>query len=246
MSYVQKRHMKYVGPAVLATMLLTPAFADERAIDSISTPGRAAAEVSPDEILINFQLEIESDSFSEAVSVADETATRLEKVLPPVDGVSVKVNYDVTFMRQKKWGRGSKLAHRFGMSVRNVPDGAAQETLVYFVDKVVKLEPRMTVEGYEARLSEAKSQQVRDRLLSEAVEDARHNAAVIAKAGGLVVGSPHSIVSGARPSEWTYELDGNMYEQVRVRSRYFSVTSDLGSSVPVAVSVWVVFNATPQ
>jgi uncharacterized protein YggE len=228
-------------------VMVPGAYAEERLVNGISTPGRATAEVPADELVITFQLDAESDSFSDAVTAAEDVAKRIKKVPPSADGMSIDVNYDVTFMRQKKWGRGSKLTHRFEMVIRGVPAGTAQGTLVHFVDSVIKSEPGMTVDGYKARLSDATSQRVRDELLSKAVADARHSATVVADASGFVVGAPESIVVGARPSHWLAESDGDgLIGRSYARVNPFSVTSDLGSNVPVAVSVWVVFGAGPQ
>ena len=233
--------MKYLVPVLCVTFVLAPgAYAESGLAGGISTPGKATAEVPADEVVVTFQLDAESDSFSDAVAEAEDVAKRLKRVPPVADGVSVNVNYDVTFMKQKKWGRGSKLTHRFEMVIRGVAEGAAQETLVQVVDRVIKSEPGMVVEGYKARLSDAASRRVHDELLREAIADARHNATVVADAGGLVVGAPQSIVVGARPSEWLPESDGDGLAGRYYARRSFSVLSDLGSNVTVAVSVWVV------
>ncbi len=243
--------MRYLGRVALVMTLAAGAVsAEESAADAISTPGLATAEVSADQVAIRFQLEITSESFEGAVTEARNTAARLESVAPPSAEISVSVRYDVTLMRQKKWGRGSKLSQRFEMSVRRVPDGAAQETLVHFVDNVVKLEPRMTVEGYEASLSEVKSQRVRHELLAKAIENARLDANVIATASGLALGSPRSIVVGPPPNRLSLDYDAyGVTESIAVPARSFksfTVRDELESKVPVVVGVWIVFNAKPQ
>ena len=92
-------------------------------------------------------------------------ASALEGLDVQTDNVTVSVSYDVTFMKQKSWGRGRKLDHLFEMTVDGVPEGKAQELMVELIDKSLEIDNALTVESFEAGLSEGREQATRKRLL---------------------------------------------------------------------------------
>ena len=153
-------------------------------------------EVSPDRLVIDFELLTERSTFAEAAEGARQIATGLEGISLPADGVSLSVDYDLTFMRQKSWGRGRKLEHRFRMTVDNIPDGKTQEIMVHLVDGSLGLDSKLTVEHFDALLSEDHARAISNQLLEQAVADARATAAVLASAAGLRIVSPTSISVG--------------------------------------------------
>jgi hypothetical protein len=214
--------------------------AGEATTDSITAPGAALMAVSPDQLVIDFELITARESFTEAAEAAKQMAAQLQEAPGTSLGVTISVEFDLTLMQQKKWGKGRNLEHRFRMTVDTVPDGKAQETLVTLVDTALDLNPKLTVERYEARLSRGRAKQVRAMLLKQAVHDAWDSASAIAEAAHLRLGSPRSIAVGAGDDH----LLGRFYSNVQyfdgggfARTRPWIVNSDLVSQLRLSVGV---------
>ena len=232
----------------ICLLVLAPMQAVEATTGSITAPGAAEISVSPDQLVIDFELLTSRESFTEAAEAARQMAAQLQTVTATDQGVAISVEFDLTFMQQKKWGKGRNLEHRFRMTVERVPDGKAQDTLVAVVDSALALDSKLTVERFETRLSPEKAKGVRATLLQRAFGDAKDNASAIAEAANLRLGSPKSIdVSPGDPlvgrfyASVSYDGGGQSY-----RKKPFVVTSDLVSKLRLSVGIVAEFSVEPR
>jgi hypothetical protein len=113
------------------------------------------------------------------------------------------------------------------------------------VDVVTEMEPRMTVDAYRALLSEAKTAEVRRRLLAKAARDAEENAKAIAIAYGLrVLGAQSVSAVGRGPSGSAVELYD--YDSREYQRASFAVETALPSRIGVSFQIVTVFSAEPR
>jgi hypothetical protein len=126
----------------------------------IVTPGFASVAVSPDSVTIDFSLETASESFEQGAAKARAVESDLESLPSPADGVTLKATRDLTFLQQRKWSSGTKQTHRFRLAVDHIPDGQTEKVTVGIIQAALKKVASLEVEGYDARLSDARTKQV--------------------------------------------------------------------------------------
>lgn len=214
----------------------------------ITVPGIAVADVAPDSLTIDFELESTSDSFEQGAAKARGVVTDLQSIPPPVDGIKLSASHDLTFMQQKKWTSGTRQQHEFRLMVEGVPDGQAEKAMVAIVQSALKKVTNLTVTGFEARLSEARTKQVHQALLKDAIADALASATTAAAKANVTVQAVRSLkVGGVGASARPYELDesavpGRFYQNVSA----FKVRDKLASTIHVSVSVVVEYECQPK
>jgi uncharacterized protein YggE len=214
----------------------------------IVVPGIAVADVAPDSLAIDFELEIASDSFEQGTAKIRTVAADLESMSPLRDGIKLSVTHDLTFMQQKKWTSGTKQQHELRITVDSVPDGQAEQVLVAIIQSALAKTATLTVTGFEARLSDARTKQVHKTLLKEAIADARELAVTAAAEANLKVQAVRSLkVGGPGASSRPYELNesvvvGRFYQNVGA----FKVRDKLASTIHVSVNVVVEYDCEPN
>ncbi|MEW6444286.1 MAG: SIMPL domain-containing protein [bacterium] len=216
----------------------------------IVAPGFAVAEVAPDSLSIDFELETTSDSFQQGAAKARSVAADLESIAPPLEGITLSVSHDLTFMQEKKWTSGTKQQHKFRLSVDGVPDGQAEKAMTAIVESALTKVANLTVTGFEARLSDSRTKRVQIILLKEAIADAREFASTAAAEANLKVQSVRALtIGGPDVSSRPYELG----EEVAATSRYygnvskaFTVRDQLASKIHVSVKVVVEYDCEPK
>ena len=214
----------------------------------IVVPGIAVADVAPDSLAIDFELESASDSFEQGAATARAVVTDLESIPPPLDSIKLSVSHDLTFMQQKKWTRGTKQQHEFRLTVDGVPDGQSEKALVAIVQSALTNIANLTVTGFEARLSDPRTKQLQQILLKNAIADARELAATAAAEANLTVQSVRLLrVGGLGTSSRPYEFEesvvpGRFYQNVLT----FKVRDKLASTIHVSVNVVVEYDCEPK
>ena len=207
----------------------------------IVVPGIAVDDVTPDSLAIDFELESASDSFDEGTAKARDVAVSLESIAPPMDGIVLTVSRDLTFLQQKRATRGTKQQHQFRLVVDRIPDGHAEEALVAIVQSALTRVDDLAVTGFEARLSDHRTQQLQLTLLKDAIADSRELAATAAAEANLTVKSVRSMrIGGLGDSARPYGLEelmiaGRYYQNVQT----FKLRDTLTSRIRVSVSVVV-------
>ena len=214
----------------------------------ISAPGAAVAEFSPDWLAVDFELETTSGSFSEASNATESVASKLREIALPGNDATLKVTYDLTFMRQRKLTRGKKLEHSFRVTVQNVSDGKAEETMIALVEDALLKIPGLAVAGFESGLSQNGIKRAQKQLLKQAVANAEKNASTAADAARLRLLSARSIRIGDRgPRSNAADYDGFLVEQVTVYARKsFVVRDNFKSKIRISVNVIIDFNSEPK
>ena len=241
--------MKNPVLCILALVAVVPCWGGtETGTGRIIVPGMAVAEVAPDSLAIDFELESTSDSFEQGAARARAVATDLESIAPPLDKIKLSASHDLTFMQQKKWTSGTKQQHAFRLIVDGIPDGQAEKAMVAIVQAALKKVANLTVTGFEARLSDARTKQVHQTLLKNAIADAHESAAAAAAEANLAVRSVRSLrVGGVGASSRPYELEESVvvdrfYQNVGA----FKVRDKLASTIHVSVSVVVEYDCEPK
>ena len=225
----------------LILALSLPTFAaDDTPTPCVVAPGFAAADVSPDSLAIDFALETTSESFQQGAAKAVAVANALKSIAPPTEGVALSVSHDLTFMQQKRWSGSAKQQHKFRLAVDKVPEGESERVLVTIVEAAVSKVPNLTVEGFQARLSDTRTKQVQNSLLKQAVADAGEFAATAAAEAKLSLHSPRSVrIAESGASSRPLALNESFMGGLDIRSRSFSVYDTLQSNIRVSVSVVV-------
>jgi len=212
----------------------------------IVAPGIAVADVAPDSLSIDFELETASDSFQQGAAKARSVATDLESIAPSRDGIKLSVSHDLTFMQQKKWTSSTKQTHKFRLLVEGVPDGQAESSMVAIVESALTKVANLTVTGYDARLSDARTKQVQSSLLKQAIGDAREFATTAAAEGNLKLQSVRSLrIGGLGDATRPYDLNESVTvnaDYYGSRTRAFSVHDDLVSKIHVSVKVVIEYD----
>jgi hypothetical protein len=161
----------------------------------------------------------------------------LESIPAPVDGVTLDASRDMTFLQQRKWSSGTKQTHRFRLAVDHIPEGQAENVTVGIIQSALKKVAGLEVDGYDARLSDARAKQIQTELLKGAIADARDFATTAATEARIKLGAVRSVRIGGGPSLTGAFL--NNAESMTVVSRAFSVRDNLASKIRVAVDVTV-------
>ena len=95
--------MKHPVLCTLAFVAVVPCWGGtELGPRRIIVPGIAVAEVAPDSLAIDFELETTSDSFEQGAAKARAVVTDLESIAPPLDGIKLSASHELTFLQQKK------------------------------------------------------------------------------------------------------------------------------------------------
>jgi uncharacterized protein YggE len=226
------------------------------ASDAVAEPGRivapgiAVADVAPDSLTVDFELETASETLEQGAARARAVAADLQSIAPPLEGVKLSVERDLTFMQQKKWTIATKQQFKFRLQADRVPEGQAETCMVALVQSALAKVPALTVTGFEARLSELRTKQLHAVLLKQAIADAREFAAIAAAEAHLDVRSVRSLRVGRPGSESRpYELDETVTvsaEPYGYRRRGFSVSDELASTIRVSVRVVVEYECEPR
>jgi uncharacterized protein DUF541 len=234
-----------------ALLIIAPCWAATGSeLSRIVAPGIAVADVAPDSLAIDFELETGSDSFQQGATRARTVAADLETIAPPLDGIKLTVSHDLTFMQLKKWTNGTKQEHTFRLLVDGVPDGQAEKAMVSIVESALAKVPSLTVAGFEARLSDGRTKQLQTVLLKQAIADALAFAVTAAAEANLKVKSVRSLRVGGpdasrRPYELTESVTADLYDD-KVPARAFRVQDKLASKIKISVKVVVEYDCEPK
>jgi uncharacterized protein YggE len=238
--------LKYAFLSGLAFLAFVPgASATPSDVNRVVAPGFAVAEVPPDSLTVEFQLEAAAGSFEQGAAKARAVAADLGSMTPPVDGIRFTVSHDLTFMQQKKWTSGTKQQHKFRLLAEHVPEGNAQKTMIAIVQSALKTNPDLTVVAFESRLSDARVKEVQAKLLKQAIADAHDFATIAATEANLSLRSVRSLSFGgpgsfSRPVELAESvMVGRIYGNA---SRSFSVQDELAATIRVSVAVSVEYD----
>jgi hypothetical protein len=216
----------------------------------IVAPGIAVADVAPDSLTVDFELETASESLEQGAAKARAVAADLESIAPPLEGVKISVERDLTFMQQKKWTIATKQQFKFRLQADGVPDGQAEKCMVAIVQAALAKVPALTVTGFEARLSEVRTKQLHAVLLRQAIADAREFAAIAAAEAKLEVRSVRFLRVGRPGAESRpYELEEAITVGAGLEGltrRGFVVRDELASTIRVSVRVVVEYECESQ
>lgn len=249
MSYGARNHVKNLVLCTLALVAVVPCWGGtETETGRIVVPGMAVAEVAPDSLAIDFELESTSDSFEQGAAKARAVATDLESIAPPLDGIKLSASHDLTFMQQKRWASGTKQLHEFRLMVDGIPDGQAEKALVAIVQSALKKVANLTVTGFEARLSDARKKQAHQTLLKSAIADAHESAAAAAAEANLRVQAVRSLrVGGVGAASRPHALEESMVvDRLYQNAPAFKVHDKLASTIHVSVTVVVEYDCAPK
>jgi uncharacterized protein YggE len=249
--------MKTLGPSRLTFILLLcmlscstfmHALAGESNSGKIVTPGFAGRLVPADVLVVEFEMETEATSFTDAKRSADGVRESLEHLEITGAKGPITVDYDLGSLKQQSiyWKKGSKAEHQFKMTVAGV-EGNHAEMVADIIDQALALDAKITVSSVNAELSDVKYAKAYRELLAEATVSARVNADAIAAASGLQVINPLAIYAAQVPSS---EFD--LYESVTVSSRArshrrkkFQVYAAIDPKIEITVELTGVFEAQP-
>jgi uncharacterized protein YggE len=222
--------------------------ADPERRGSITVTGTASAEVHPDRLVLGLELSTARRSFAEARDAARAMAASLAAIEVPAEGVSIAVDYDLSFLRQRSWGRGRSLEHHYRIVVDGVPDGEAQDLLVHLVDRALALHADLTVIHSAAELSPERRRATHVRLMQAATADARAKADGTAASAGLRILDTVSIAEDGTSSFLSLSSGIQAMEVVpgRFFQQPFAVHSSIPSRIPYRVGVVVQFAAAPE
>lgn len=247
------RSAKGVVVGFVAALALTApsAHAVDPTPGRIVAPGSASADVAPDSVSIDFQLEITSDTFQQGAAKVRAVVADLAAIPPPAEGVKISATHDLMLMQQKKWTSGTKQQQKVRVTVDGVPEGQAEKVTIAVVEAATKKSPDLTVIAYEARLSDARARQAQNVLLKEAIANSREFAATAATAGNLTFRAVHSIHIGGPSDPRSYELTEMVTVQSDsyypfARSKAFVVRDQLAATIHVSVSVVVEYDCAPK
>ena len=238
--------MNKLGTTLAAGLLVLSSMTVADSPGVITTPGLARVLVAPDRLVIGLGLVTTSDTFSAATETARAISEQLKRVSVPDMSLVIDVDHDLAFIRLHRWGKGRKLQQEFRVLIELPPGIAPQDALVGYVDRAIRIDPKLTVENYRPSLSIEKTSEVRKRLLEEALADAHRSATILAEAAGLQLLKPRNINVGETESRVTGNLEYDGVVFGRALQRPFAVNADLGSYMQISLQLDVEFGVEPM
>ncbi len=167
----------------------------EPGIESVATAKRS---VPLDSLEVVFGLDTQSDTFGAAKQAADAVFAQAFTRARGLDLPALRERYDFAAISQDFLSigrRGSKLRHRFHLSLEGLAAGRLHEAVVALIDAVLAVDKRLFVVEMTASLSDAVDAKTRDELVAEATTEAVAHARRAADAAGGKIGAPLAIAS---------------------------------------------------